>query len=249
MPLCSVRCRSDKKVVDLSKPMKMGAFVDLNRPRKYSEDDYILPETPPFSWLLRTATTTPSKPEGDANNNNNNTSSSETVVGVAHTGETCNKENETKNVNSGSGGGVVANGKRPLGVSIAPTTEESKVLSGSKPRPSRWSVSPTLDEEKLLKELVSGALRSSAVPEINLTRLLQHFPFATSTTPLGDLAKFYRDCNQAPPLEGLTEDALPEEDSEIDDLTLKLEEFETALPEFDSLVSWCGDSFDEAFAH
>lgn len=80
---------------------------------------------------------------------------------------------------------------------------------------------------------------------------LQHFPFATSNSAMGDLAKFYRDCNQAPPLEGLSDAALPEEESEIDDLTQKLEEFETALPEFDSLVSslYGQSSFEEAFTH
>lgn len=148
-------------MVDLTKPMKMGAFVDFNRTRKYSEDDYILPETPPFSWLLR------KQDGGDANNNNNNNTSTETVTGVPATEELsptttttatttmCNKENENKNVdsrnsnNTGSGGV----GKRPFGSGSAPA-EESKVFS-SKLRPSRWSVSPTQDEEKFLKELVS----------------------------------------------------------------------------------------------
>lgn len=149
-------------MVDLTKPMKMGAFVDFNRTRKYSEDDYILPETPPFSWLLR------KQDGGDANNNsNNNNTSTETVTGVPATEDLsstttattttttmCNKENENKNVdsrnsnNTGSGGV----GKRPFGSNVA--AEESKVFS-SKQRPSRWSVSPTLDEEKFLKELVS----------------------------------------------------------------------------------------------
>lgn len=79
---------------------------------------------------------------------------------------------------------------------------------------------------------------------------LQHFPFATTNTPIGDLAKFYRDCNHAPPLQGLSDEALPEEESEIDDLTQKLEEFETALPEFDSLMSSLYvQSFEETCSH
>lgn len=79
---------------------------------------------------------------------------------------------------------------------------------------------------------------------------LQHFPFATSNTPIGDLAKFYRECKQAPPLQGLSDEALPEEESEIDDLTQKLEDFETALPEFDSLVSSLYvQSYEETCSH
>ena len=135
-----VFCRSDKKTIDLTKPMKMGAFVDVNRTRKYSEDDYILPETPPFSWLLL------KKNPEDANNNSDVPTVKDTAPGgngkPQNTGSTapgvCNKENE----------GV----KRS-------STEEQKAISTllNSQRPSRWSVSPTLDEEKFLKELVSGS--------------------------------------------------------------------------------------------
>lgn len=44
---------SEKKVIDLDKPMRCGAFVDASRIKQYTEDDFLLPETPPFSWLLR----------------------------------------------------------------------------------------------------------------------------------------------------------------------------------------------------
>jgi len=33
--------------------MRAGAFADTSRIKQYTEDDFILPETPPFSWLLR----------------------------------------------------------------------------------------------------------------------------------------------------------------------------------------------------
>lgn len=36
--------------------MRRGAFVDVSSGRKYTEDDYTLPENPPFSWLLRKPT-------------------------------------------------------------------------------------------------------------------------------------------------------------------------------------------------
>lgn len=116
--------------------MKMGAFVDFNRSRKYSEDDYILPETPPFSWLLRKTQ------EEDANNNS---AESNGEASALEDGVNNNKENENNSRRS------------------KPQLEEqqqSKAVSGAglinSQRPSRWSVSPTRDEEKLLKELVSG---------------------------------------------------------------------------------------------
>lgn len=122
--------------MDLSKPMKIGAFVDFNRPRKYSEEDYILPETPPFSWLLR-------KTQEDANNNAPvpvliDATKQNTAAGPV----ACNKENE--NNKDGQNTGKAEEGHR--------------VTMNQSQRPSRWSVSPTLDEEKFLKELVSVAM-------------------------------------------------------------------------------------------
>lgn len=75
---------------------------------------------------------------------------------------------------------------------------------------------------------------------------MQQFPFAT-TTPIGDLAKFYRECFNAPPLkafnDSLFDEAEPEE--QIEDLTKQLEQFETSLEEYDTLVtSLCTDSVD-----
>lgn len=32
--------------------MRPGAFVDVSRVKKYTEQDYLLPEEPAFSWLL-----------------------------------------------------------------------------------------------------------------------------------------------------------------------------------------------------
>lgn len=43
----------EKKVIDLDKPLLTGAFVDQTKMTQYSEKDYILPETPPFSWLIK----------------------------------------------------------------------------------------------------------------------------------------------------------------------------------------------------
>lgn len=43
---------SEKKVIDLEKPLLTGAFVDPTKVAQYTEKDYILPEIPPFSWLI-----------------------------------------------------------------------------------------------------------------------------------------------------------------------------------------------------
>ncbi|XP_077302066.1 autophagy-related 13 [Arctopsyche grandis] len=44
--------QSDKKKVNLDKPMRAGAFVDMSKITQFKETDFILPEDPPFSWLL-----------------------------------------------------------------------------------------------------------------------------------------------------------------------------------------------------
>lgn len=40
-------------MIDLDKPLTPGAFCDISKIKQYTEDDYILPETPPFSWLMK----------------------------------------------------------------------------------------------------------------------------------------------------------------------------------------------------
>lgn len=44
---------SEKKVIDLEKPLLTGAFVDPTKVAQFTEKDYILPEIPPFSWLIK----------------------------------------------------------------------------------------------------------------------------------------------------------------------------------------------------
>lgn len=43
----------EKKVIDLEKPLLTGAFIDPSKITQYTENDYILPEIPPFSWLIK----------------------------------------------------------------------------------------------------------------------------------------------------------------------------------------------------
>ncbi|XP_067618058.1 autophagy-related protein 13 homolog [Eurosta solidaginis] len=43
----------ERKIVDIEKPLRPGAFTDVGKLRQWTEKDYVLPETPPFEWLLR----------------------------------------------------------------------------------------------------------------------------------------------------------------------------------------------------
>jgi autophagy-related protein 13 len=107
----------------------------------------------------------------------------------------------------------------------AKLSQSPKDNSGTSPSSlksqSRWSVRENNKDDKFLKEL--------------------QFPFANQS-PIGDLAKFYRECFNAPPLESFTtlESDPTFEDVEadtIDDLTKQLEQFETSLSEYDGLIT------------
>lgn len=92
----------------------------------------------------------------------------------------------------------------------------------------------------------------------------QHLPFATDSTPISDLARFYRECFNAPPLSlerqrtnsgnsgekmnnsdevtlgdlnELPEDEEDEEDDGVDELTRQLDRFETSLGDYDTLMT------------
>lgn len=82
----------------------------------------------------------------------------------------------------------------------------------------------------------------------NSKRFVQLLPFATETTPLNDLARFFRDLNSIPQIsleqpgalsmheEGSDEGGEPGDD-DVDELTRQLEHFETSLDDYDSLVT------------
>lgn len=189
--------KSDKKVIDLEKPMRCGAFVDRSRIQQYTEKDYNLPENPPFSWLLRKPRLNSEdedklsqKSQNDENSSPNNTNLSARIA------EAAKLSNSPKDNYSG--------------------TSPSSVKS-------RWSMREYKEDDKLLKEL--------------------HFPFANPSTPIGDLAKFYRECFKAPPLEAFnTFETDPtfddvENESAVDELTRQLEEFETSMGNYDDLIT------------
>lgn len=271
--------KNEKKIIDLDKPMRCGAFVDASRVKQYTEEDYILPETPPFHWLLP-------KPKDDTvslksiPDEDRQVSSPVSAVAAIPGDENSNTTNNLNNVNnnnnnnnSGSNkGSFESAGPMHFRLSQSPKSGESNLVgaaaaaanaagssSGSPPtaltggefrRSSRWSIRHTgPEDERLLKEL--------------------SLPFATANSPIGDLAKFYRECSNAPPLQEFNqlsniisnvddEEAAnaddggriltgaddPVDEDDIDDLTRQLELFETSLPEFETLVTSLCQSVD-----
>lgn len=275
----------EKKIIDLDKPMRCGAFVDPSRVKQYTEDDFILPETPPFHWLLPKpkddTSSLKSGPDEDRQSINSPTSAAVPVPAVAsdeNSSSNANNNSNLNNVNNNSGHSQKGSFE-PMNfrLSQSPKSGESNpaatVLaataalavagatagsnSGSPPaslttefrRSSRWSIRQTgPEDERLLKEL--------------------HFPFAATNSPIGDLAKFYRECSNAPPLQEFNQlsnvisnvddeeaanaddagriltAADGAEDDDVDDLTRQLEQFETSLPEFETLVTSLCHSVD-----
>ncbi|XP_055538601.1 autophagy-related protein 13 homolog isoform X1 [Wyeomyia smithii] len=264
--------KNEKKIIDLDKPMRCGAFVDASRVKQYTEEDFILPETPPFHWLLpkpkddtislksgtdedRQSINSPIADENSSTNANNNN----TVTNLNNVNNNSNKGsfesagamNFRLSQSPKSGESNISAAATIATTATATTNPATGTNSGSPPasltgefrRSSRWSIRQTgPEDERLLKEL--------------------HFPFAASNSPIGDLAKFYRECFNAPPLQEFNQlsnvisnvddeeaanaddagriltaaDGAGDED-DVDDLTRQLEQFETSLPEFETLVT------------
>lgn len=262
---------SEKKIIDLDKPMRCGAFVDPSRIKQYTEEDFILPETPPFHWLLPKAkddtSSLKSNPEEDRQSINSPTGDKNSSTNANNNNN--NAANNLNNVNNNSNKGSFESagplnfrlsqspkGSEPLAAAAAAAAPASAAdsNSGSPPasltsefrRSSRWSVKQGgPEDDRLLREL--------------------HIPFAASGSPIGDLAKFYRECFNAPPLQEFNELSnvisnvddeeaanaddggrilTAAEDDEVDDLTRQLEQFETSLPEFETLVTSLCQSVD-----
>uniref|UniRef100_A0AAG5DDG6 Autophagy-related protein 13 n=1 Tax=Anopheles atroparvus TaxID=41427 RepID=A0AAG5DDG6_ANOAO len=270
----------EKKVIELDKPMRCGAFVDASRVKKYTEDDHILPETPPYSWLLpkprdegafrdcgedrvslHSPTTVDENCSSNANNlinnNNNNINNSKGSyesnggAGPMH----FRLSQSPKGGSAGESFGTLASATTGAGTVAIPNTTTINTTGTSPPsslggvggelrRSSRWSIrrDPS-EDDRMLKEL--------------------HFAFAESTAQ-NELAKFLRECQNAPALQEfdlmqssgadtITEEAhvdgsrilteadtgpdSGEDDDALNDLTRQLEQFETSLPEYEYLVT------------
>lgn len=107
--------------------MRCGAFVDRSRIPQYTEQDFNLPENPPFSWLLR-------KTKTEAENKTDDEKLSKS-----------NDENSSpNNLNS-----RIAEASK--------LSQSPKDTTGTSPSSfkSRWSVRENKEDDKLLKELVS----------------------------------------------------------------------------------------------
>ncbi|XP_037034985.1 autophagy-related protein 13 homolog isoform X2 [Bradysia coprophila] len=196
--------KNEKKVIDLDKPLKPGAFVDTSKIKQYTEEDFILPETPPFSWLLRKTK------EEELGTSPKSDDESQIKLGVSPSKTDISMNNNTVPLR-GSGEAIAKSNSPPSSV-----LDSKRSFRGGKKLPP--------EDERLMKEL--------------------HFPFATPNTPMNDLAKFYRDCFNAPPLQEFTHTPV-EEEVTVDDLTMQLEQFETSLGDYDALVtSICSQSVD-----
>lgn len=254
-----IKKAAERKVIDIEKPLRPGAFTDVTKLKQYTEDDFILPETPPFDWLLKRTrhessggsslgsasleslnrkSASPTSPlsngyqhninnnsqgsVGNQNNNNNNTGPAINNNVVAFK----NLENDENSSRS-----ITASQSPPTKSLLLPVATTPAISNTNIPRSRQSSVSnlAPCDEDNLLKEL--------------------NFPFASPSSHVNDLAKFYRDCYHAPPLLGLT---VPGEgagsscsaaantttqDAAFDDLSKQLELFETSLEDYDKLVS------------
>ncbi|XP_053689199.1 autophagy-related protein 13 homolog isoform X2 [Sabethes cyaneus] len=270
--------KNEKKIIDLDKPMRCGAFVDASRVKQYTEEDFILPETPPFHWLLpkpkddtsslksgtdedRQSINSPTADENSSTNANNNN----TVTNLNNVNNNSNKGSFesagamnfrlSQSPKSGDSSNAASASATAAAIAAAGNPPASGTNSGSPPasltsefrRSSRWSIQkPEPDDERLLKEL--------------------QFPFAVGHSAISDLAKFYRDCTQAPPLQAFNQLASvisnvdgeeaanaddagrilieADDDDDVDEITRQLEQFETSLPVFETLVTSLCQSVD-----
>lgn len=161
--------------------MRCGAFVDMrNVTLKYKEEElFTKPETPPFKWLLRSRKDTDSSDPDTVLASSPADENSAALLNTATT--TTVTTNPLQNNNNAS----VKSLEKMVSTSPTRSTElgtSPTSLNEFRRSSSRWSTR-TLpsDDEKLLKEL--------------------HIPFAMENTRMSELAKFYRECSNAPPLQ------------------------------------------------
>ncbi|XP_011212570.1 autophagy-related protein 13 homolog [Bactrocera dorsalis] len=221
----------EKKIIDIEKPLRPGAFTDVGKLRQWTEKDYILPETPPFEWLLRrprqesggsvgsveslnkksdgsiSAPTSVNGPEQTVQNNN-------AVIG--------NKSNNSTQANNNNNVIAFKSLENGQNGSQDKSSAANSALSQS-PMKSLLIPAPTSSRNNAMKNRPED---DNLLKELN-------FPFALPNSHVNDLAKFYRDCYHAPPLLGLNE-------TQTDVAVEQLEEFETSLEDYDELVLQLG---------
>lgn len=248
---------NDKRYIDIEKPLRPGAFTDLGKLRQFTEHDFVLPETPPFEWLLR-RTRLESNGSGsieslnrkcDSPINNNNNGS---ILNNNCSNSNINNNNNHSNNNNST---AFKSFEKPI-VAQGATSPIKSLLIPANCSTLRHNSAPTLQQQQQQSQQQPPPDDDSLLKEL-------HFPFASPTSHVNDLAKFYRECYHAPPLRGLGELQIPSAascgataaasasaaaafassaaaDSCIDDLSRQLEQFETSLEDYDKLVSQFG---------
>lgn len=271
----------DKKIIDIEKPLRPGAFTDVGKLRQYTEDDFVLPETPPFEWLLRkprheSTGSTGTGYGGSIESLNRKCESPQTSpLGNGHQHNINNNAANNNNC-SATNNNVTAFKSLENDENLQQQPAPAVQLSQKSPNNSTHSQSPVKSlfiPAPINSNLHNSRQQASSPQSITLAHHLSsedenllkelNFPFASPTSHVNDLAKFYRDCYHAPPLKGLSEIQAETcsqaansvannqqqqhqtlsscnskgEYSFVDDLSKQLEQFETSLEDYDKLVS------------
>lgn len=217
---------AEKKFIDIDKPLRPGAFVDVSKIKQYTEEDFILPETPPFDWLIK----------------KNRTDS--TGSGSIH--EDHRTQSPTANNNNVDFKNFEDQQQQPQSpikslLVPVPLVDEAEEATKNK-KHSTTNTTATA--------ATTTTTRTAALPpdDDNLLKEL-NFPFASPTSHVNDLARFYRDCYHAPPLHSCeVQPGATDENGDcvaldpVDDLSKQLELFETSLENYEILVSQLGCS-------
>lgn len=224
----------DRKIIDIEKPLRPGAFTDVGKLRQYTEDDFVLPETPPFEWLLRKprqestgsagtgyggsieslnrkCDSPQTSPLGNGhqhniNNNNVNTSNNNTATNnnVTAFKSLENDENTQQQMLQKSPNNSTHSQSpiKSLFIPAAPTSPAvTSTTSNTLPSSRQQQAS---SPQSINQAPLNNHHNHFAGDDDNLLKEL-NFPFASPTSHVNDLAKFYRDCYHAPPLKGLSE--------------------------------------------
>ncbi|XP_075147810.1 autophagy-related 13 [Haematobia irritans] len=214
----------DKKIIDIEKPLRPGAFTDVGKLRQYTEEDFVLPETPPFEWLLR-------KPRLESTGSNGtgyggsieslNRKCDSPQTSPLGNGHQHNINNNVANNNTNNNNNAIATNNNVMAFKSLENDENNQQqLPQKSPNNSTHSQSPIKSlfipapqlptafncsrQQASSPQSISLAQQLSSVDDENLLKEL-NFPFASATSRVNDLAKFYRDCYHAPPLKGLSE--------------------------------------------
>lgn len=250
---------SDKRYIDIDKPLRPGAFTDLGKLRQFTEHDFVLPETPPFEWLLRRTRLESNgsgsieslnrKCDSPVNHNNNNIISN-------HNGSNNNINNNNNNQSNNNNSSAFKSFEKPI----------ATLGGGGATSPIKSLLIPANNSAPMFEQLQQQQSQHQPPPDDDSLLKELHFPFASPTSHVNDLAKFYRECYHAPPLRGLGELQMPSgascgataaasasaaaafassaaaaaDGGYIDDLSRQLEQFETSLEDYDKLVSQFG---------